>query len=280
MKHVSNELNVSQSTVQRWMNMIEYDKPKLLPKVLSIDEFRGNADGEKFQCSLVDPIKKQLLDILPSRKMDYLAHYLKGFSNAHLVECVVIDMYTPYFEAVRDALPNAVIVVDRFHVARYSNWALENVRKRIQKGLPAEYRKYFKRSRFLLLKRASNLTSEQSAAVSNMLSFSDDLKLAYYFKERFYDFLASETRDEAKRKLYNINLLIQTSGLKEYDMLLSVIKNWSSYILNAFDLPYTNGFIEGTNNAIKVLKRIGFGYRSFDNLRRRILHIDRNKVAS
>ena len=279
-KQIAKDLNVSQSTVHRWMNMIEYDKPELLPRVLSIDEFRGNADGEKFQCDLVDPIKKRIIDILPIRTEDYLAHYLKGFSNADSVECVVIDMNKAYLSAIKDALPNAKIVIDRFHVVRYSNWALENVRKRVQKNLPDEYRKYFKRSRRLLLKRHSNLSEEESAAVSTMFEFSEDLKLAYYFKERFYDFLASKTRDEAKRKLYKINLLIQTSGLKEYRELLSVIKNWSSYILNAFDLPYTNGFIEGTNNSIKVLKRLAFGYRNYDNLRRRILHIDRNKVAS
>ena len=184
-----------------------------------------------------------------------------------------------FFETVRDALPNATIVINKFHVARYSNWAFENVRKRIQKNLPDNYRKYFKRSRFVLLKSSKNLTSEESAAVSTMLGFSDDLKLAYYFKERFYDFLSSKTKAEAKQKLKEINLLLQTSGLKEYKPLITVIKNWASYILNAYDYKYSNGFTEGINNKIKVLKRVGFGYRNFDNLRRRILHIERNKAA-
>ena len=279
-KQVARDLNVSQSTVHRWINMIEYSKPKLLPRVLSIDEFKGNADGEKFQCNLVDVKKRKIFDILPSRKLNDLAHYLKSFPNADSVELVVIDMSRPYFEAIKEALPNATVIIDKFHVARYSNWALENVRKRVQKDLPDEYRKYFKRSRFLLLKRALNLTSEQSAAVSTMLSFSDDLKLAYYFKERFYDFLDSGSRSEAKQKLKHLNLLLQTSDLKEYKPLKTVIQNWAPYILNAFEHKYTNGLTESINNTIKVLKRVGFGYRNFDNLRRRILHIDRNKTAS
>lgn len=278
-KQIAKDLNVSQSTIHRWMNMLDYEKPKLLPEVLSIDEFRGNADGEKFQGILVDPVHKRIIDILPERSEDYLAHYLKGFSNADRVKCVVIDMNRAYFQAVADALPNAKIVIDKFHVARYSNWALENVRKRVQKALPDEYRKYFKRSRLLLLKRHAKLSVEESAAVNTMFGFSEDLKIAYYLKERFYDFLASKTRDEAKLKLSNINLLIQTSGLKEYGALLSVINNWTPYILNAFEFKYTNGFVEGTNNKIKVLKRIAFGYRSYVNLRRRILHMERNKVA-
>ena len=278
-KQVARDLNVSHSTVHRWMNMIDYSKPRLLPKVLSIDEFKGNADGEKFQCNLVDVRKKQVFDILPTRKLNDVSHYLKSFPNADSVEFVVMDMSRLFFETVRDALPNATIVIDKFHVARYSNWAFENVRKRIQKNLPDNYRKYFKRSRFVLLKSSKNLTSEESAAVSTMLGFSDDLKLAYYFKERFYDFLSSKTKAEAKQKLKEINLLLQTSGLKEYKPLITVIKNWASYILNAYDYKYSNGFTEGINNKIKVLKRVGFGYRNFDNLRRRILHIERNKAA-
>ncbi len=47
-------------------------------------------------------------------------------------------------------------------------------------------------------------------------------------------------------------------------------KNWKPYILNAFDCPYSNGFTEGSNNKIKVLKHIAFGYRSFHNFRSRI----------
>ena len=50
-----------------------------------------------------------------------------------------------------------------------------------------------------------------------------------------------------------------------------VLRNWEPYILNAFDCPYSNGFTEGCNNAIKVIKRVAFGYRSFHNFRRRIL---------
>ena len=48
--------------------------------------------------------------------------------------------------------------------------------------------------------------------------------------------------------------------------------NWSEYILNSFDVPYTNGFTEGCNNKIKVLKRVCFGVRNFETFRNRILY--------
>ena len=67
-KDIANEFNVSESTVCRWMHLTEYSRPELLPKVLSIDEFRGNAGGEKFQCILTAPVEKRILDILPDRR--------------------------------------------------------------------------------------------------------------------------------------------------------------------------------------------------------------------
>ena len=59
-KEIAASLGVSESSVCRWMNLLEFGKPALLPKVLSIDEFRGNTEHEKFQCILTDPAHKRL----------------------------------------------------------------------------------------------------------------------------------------------------------------------------------------------------------------------------
>ena len=59
--------------------------------------------------------------------------------------------------------------------------------------------------------------------------------------------------------------------LKEFNETLTMLANWSKYILNAFECPYSNGFTEGTNNKIKVIKRKAYGFRNFENFRNRIL---------
>ena len=99
---------------------------------------------------------------------------------------------------------------------------------------------------------------------------SEDLAAAYHLKELFYDFMKSKSRAEATKKLKFFLLAAQASQLKEFHACLTMLGNWSKYILNAFDCPYTNGFTEGTNNAIKVIKRNAFGYRNFENFRNRI----------
>ena len=252
------------------MKDIRYPKPSRLPKVLSIDEFRGNAGGEKFQAVLTDPHSHSLVDILPSRRSVPLMNYFNGFPNKKEVRYFITDMNKVYRDLALSYFPNAVIVVDKFHVVRYVTWALENIRKRVQKQLHPDKRKYFKRSRKLLLSHKEKLSEDSLDALELMLLHSEDLAAGYYLKELFYSFLASKDRQEAAKRLRTFILSAQASHLKEFEACLTMLGNWSKYILNAFDCPYTNGYTEGINNAIKVIKRNAFGYRNFENFRNRI----------
>lgn len=270
-KDLSKEFNVSESTVCRWMNLTECGKPNDLPNVVSIDEFKGNVDGEKFQCILTAPTEKRVLDILPDCKERHIYEYLQRFKNRDQVQFFVSDMRKEYIAMAKHLFPNAKIVIDKFHVVRYCTWAVENVRKRVQKGLHPDERKYFKRSRTLLLLRKDKLKDNGKEAVIRMLRFHKDLANAYLLKEKFYAFMTSENSLAARERLHALILFAAAANLPEFEPLLSVLRNWTQYILNAFDCEYTNGFTEGCNNKIKVLKRIAFGYRSFTNLRQRIL---------
>lgn len=270
-KDIAKEFQVSESTVCRWMNLTEYGKPLKLPEVLSIDEFRGNAGGEKFQCILTAPTQKRILDILPDCRENHIYEYLKPFENRNQVKYFVTDMRKEYIAMAKQLFPNAKIVIDKFHVVRYCTWALENVRKRVQKGLSPDERKYFKRSRTLLLKHMYNLSPSGKEAVIRMLRSRKDLADAYLLKEKFYAFMDSKDSREARDRLHEFGMFAAAADLPEFEPLMSVLRNWSKYILNSFDCRYTNGFTEGCNNKIKVLKRIAFGYRSFQNFRQRIL---------
>lgn len=261
---------ISVSSIFRRMQDIQYPKPTALPTVLSIDEFKGNAGGQKFQAILTDAKNHKLFDILPSRSQTELMQYLQAFPNKKDVKYFITDMNRVYKDLARDYYPNATIVIDKFHVVRYVTWALENVRKRIQKNLHPDKRKYFKRSRRLLLTHREKLNEDSITALEIMLLQSPDLATAYHLKELFYDFMKSQNRSEASKKLKFFILAAQTSGLDEFKACLTMLGNWSQYILNAFDCSYTNGYTEGTNNAIKVIKRNAFGYRNFNNFRNRI----------
>ena len=267
---VASSVGISVSSLFRKMQDVRYPKPTHLPSVLSIDEFKGNAGGQKFQAILTDAQKHRLFDILPSRSMIDLMQYLQKFKNKKDVKYIVMDMNKVYRNLMRSYFPDATIVIDKFHVVRYVTWALENVRKRIQKQMHPDKRKYFKRSRRILLSHQNKLSEENLLALEVMLQQSADLATAYHLKELFYQFMESKSSTEAAHKLKFFVLAVQSSQLPEFNPCLTMLGNWSKYILNAFDCPYTNGYTEGINNAIKVIKRNAFGYRNFENFRNRI----------
>ena len=270
-KDIARACGVSESTVGRWLQFVEYGRPPTLPSVVSIDEFKGNTDYGKFQGIITDPVRHRVLDVLPTCYAREFDQYFSAFPSRDQVRYFVCDMKKEYVAMAKRRFPNATIVIDRFHVVRYCTWALENVRKRVQKKLMPEQRKYFKRSRKLLLARMSSLSAQNKAAVERMLVFDRDLREAYLLKEVFYRFMASKDIAEARQRLKEFRLHAFVADVPEFGACLSMLQNWEKYILNAFDCPYSNGFTEGCNNAIKVLKRIAFGYRSFHNFRRRIL---------
>lgn len=263
-------LGISDSTIFRRLKDVRYPKPDRLPTVLSIDEFRGNSGGQKFHAILTDAHNHTLFDILPTRSQTDLMLYLNTFKNKKEVRYLITDMNRVYKDLAVQYFPNATIVIDKFHVVRYATWALENVRKRVQKQMLPSKRKYFKRSRRLLLSHKEKLNEESLLALEVMLSQSNDLAVAYHLKELFFEFMKSPDKAEASRRLKFFILAAETSNLPEFNACLTMLRNWSKYILNAFDCPYTNGYTEGTNNAIKVIKRNAFGYRNFRNFRNRI----------
>src|SRR5690606_34576531 len=108
--------------------------------------------------------------------------YFLKYENRRKVQYVVIDMSGPYKSLAKSLFPHAKIIADRYHVIRQVIWAFENVRKAEQTKFHDTRRKYFKRSRKLLLKKPSNLTPEEAAQVAAMLDVSERLRYAYHMK--------------------------------------------------------------------------------------------------
>lgn len=271
MKSVAERLNVSQTTIARIIDASGYSCSSL-PDTLSIDEFRGNCGGEKFQCILTNPKKKQILDIMPSRNSEDLYRYFSGFKQRNHVKYVVMDLSPLFKSVVKASFPNANIVADKFHAMRLAIYALENVRKEVQKRFHHHRRKYFKRSKNLLVKHRNSLTPEQHDQVTVMLSLSPDLAQAYYLKELVYDLFASKDINTAKKRLSNFKMAAHAVNLPSFNKVSETYTKWETEILNSFSVPFSNGYTEGCNNRIKVLKRTSYGIRNFERFRKRIMH--------
>ena len=271
---IARENNTSVTKVMRIFDMIFYSLNEL-PRTVAIDEFKGNTGGEKYNCIITDPENRVILDILPTRKMYDLIKYFKKFpkENRMEVELFVSDMWKTYSNVSGTWLKNATQVVDKYHWIRQIIWAFERVRKEEQKKFPKSERKYFKHSRKLLLKRFDKLNDEQKQQVNIMLYKSANLNIAHWFKEDFLKILDCNDREEAKKRMSEWIDSALDSGIEHLEKCAKTMLNWLNGILNSFLTPITNGFTEGCNNKIKVLKRNAYGYQNFNRFRNRILHM-------
>ena len=271
--YIAKKNNVGIGVATRMFDYVRHSKPKLR-SVIAIDEFKGNA-GRKYQCILTDPIKREVLDILPNKKSTDLKLYFMSFPREERakVKYIVMDMSTQFAEIATFCFPNAKIVVDKFHVSRHITWALDDIRKRVQSRLTPEKRKWFKRSRYIMLKHSEDLTIEETTKLTIMLSYSDELRWAYYIKEMFYKFMDSKSYDEAVKNYNSFRLVALSSNLTRFKACCAMIEKRKSMVLRAFETGYTNGFTEGCNNKVKVLKRNCYGVRNFERFRNRILYM-------
>lgn len=157
------------------------------------------------------------------------------------------------------------------------NKALEQVRMDCQeKGAKGKKRELFK-GRYLLLKAEERLTTSQKSQLNALLMAHPALKQAWALKEGFRLWYRSTSREGAGKGLSLWESAVK-EGPEAFRSVLPMLKNWREEILNYFDYPYTNGFVEGKNNRIKVIKRVAYGYRNSDNFRQRILLSNRREM--
>ena len=151
--------HVSVTTVIRYCSLISIFRPKELPTVLSIDEFRGNADGQKYRVILTDPGSHNIIDILLKRDTNALCRHFAAYSRKTRQQvCFIVMDISPQFRLVMDTLfSHARIVCDRYHVCRLVDWAVERVRKR-EKKKPVRYSAMLKSNKRILMKHPRHLT--------------------------------------------------------------------------------------------------------------------------
>jgi transposase len=243
---------------------------RVLPEVIAIDEFKGDAGKEKFQTIIVDVRHKKIMDILPDRRCKTIENYFKQCDTGR-VQVVVMDLSKRFKDSVRRVLGNPLIVADRFHYMRQGYWALDKVRRETQRELKKEDRILCKRSKELLWKSPFKLTDEQKQKIEELLKDKPILRKAYELKNQLDEWFKKSNERTAKTGLEEWFQLVEKSNIDSFQSVVKTFQRWKTEILNSFVYPYSNGYIEGVNNTTKVIKRNSYGIKNFDRFRKKIL---------
>jgi transposase len=228
---------------------------------------------------IVDLDMGRLIDVLPARSAVAVRAWL-GAKPARWragIDHVVIDPFQPYATAGRAELPDARLVVDHFHVIRLANAALDQVRRRTQQAaLGHRGRKDdpLYRIRRRLLAAHHTLGAGGFDRVMRWLDAGDpagEVGAAYLAKELLREVFATTDVFVARRRLVAFYTWCADADIDELERLARTIERWEAPILRWHRTGLTNGRTEGRNLVIKNIKRLGFGFRNFDNYRLRLL---------
>lgn len=285
-KDIAIDNNVSPNTVERIIDSYYELDDKVykhtLPEVLSFDEFKSvkSADGAmSFQ--VCNGKNGKIIDIVEDRKLNNLMKYFSRYSRESRmnVKCIVIDMYTPYISLIKIMFPNTLIVIDKFHLVELISRTLNKTRIKLMKKDKENYNKLKRYWKNILKSRYDlncstwkkypcfkNLTTEQDI-VDYLISLDIEFEETYQiYQDLLYAFQNNDLTvlETTLNQAYNnISDYMKTS--------IKTLKGYVCYIKNTFTTGYHNGYVEGNNNFIKVLKRIAFGFRSFTRFKARIM---------
>jgi len=240
----------------------------ITPEILGIDEIHLL---KKPRCVMTNIKESVIYDILPNRNKETVMTRLSEIPDRKQIELVCMDMWNPYRDAAKTMLPKAHIIIDKFHVVRMANDAMESVRKGMRESLTKRQRLTLKDDRFLLRKRNKELKPEQRLILESWTKNYPDLGATYELKESFYCIWDSNTIPEAKDRYRHWKAAIPQKMEGVFSPVVSAMKNWEHEIFNYFKYPFTNAYTEALNGIIKTEKRKGRGY-SFPVIKGKILY--------
>lgn len=284
-KDIALDNNVSPNTVERVIDSY-YDGQKLykhyLPEVLSFDEFKSVKSAEgAMSFHLCDGSNGKTIDIVEDRKLMSLIKYFSYYTHQarSKVKFIVIDMYSPYISLILKMFPNAKIIIDKFHLTQLISRSLNKTRIQIMKNDKKNYKKMKRYWRLILKSRYEldcskwkkftcfNSLMTEVDVVDYIINTNNILKNTYQvYQDLLYAFQTNDF-NVLKTSLNN-----NYGPISEYmETSINTLKEFIPYIQNTFNNHYHNGFIEGNNNFIKVIKRLAFGFRNFRRFKARIM---------
>lgn len=251
-------------------------------RYIAIDEI-SIKKGHKYITIVLDLEKGNVLFVGDGKGAEALIPFWQRVRKSKCqIMAVSTDLGQAYISATLENLPGVPLVFDRFHVVKLMNDALTETRRGLYRELKDVMQKdVLKGTRWVLLKNPAKLSAEhnEEARLKEALELNAPLAIAYYMKEDLRQFWEQPDRETAEKVIADWVERASKSGIGPLMKMGNTVAAYKFGILNWYDHPVSSGRIEGTNNKIKVLKRMAYGYRDLEFFKLRILAIHEAKYA-
>jgi len=249
---------------------------------IAIDEI-SIRKGHRYLTVVLDMTKGTIVYAGDGKGADALDSFWKKVKRAKAkIEAVAMDMSPAYISAVSTHLQKATIVFDHFHVIKLFNDKLSGLRRDLyREAKDLLQKKVLKGTRWLLLKNPENLSSSKGerARLNDALQLNQPLSCAYYLKEDLRQVWFQPTKEKARLVLVDWIKRAETSGIKMLKKFAKSLAAFQSGILSYYDYRISSAPLEGTNNKIKTMKRMAYGFRDIEFFKLKIMAIHEAKYA-
>ena len=232
----------------------------------------------KFVTNLVSPSKGKVLFNSMGRDSAALTTALTVLSPGQklAVEKFAVDMHEPFISAIKKQCPNADVVIDRFHLAQQINKAFDQVRKAefkkargrkdiFQEGMLEPHR------RFVLVSRDADLSKSEMKLIDKLRLANKEIQCSMLMVEYFHKALDEKTVAGFRKVLARWYQLCRNTRYEPFLKFAKTLRNYRKNIEAYITSRLTTAVIEGLNNKIKVLRRMGYGYTNEVSFMRKIL---------
>jgi transposase len=228
----------------------------------------------------IDKGARKLLWVGRRRTMKTLRRFFSDMWNIDRkfrkgIKVICTDMWKPYLKVIQEKTPNAINVLDRFHIMQKFSKALDEIRRQEVKRLKKEKQDpLLTKTRWCFLKRRFNLTKSQKGKLKELLDMNLNTMKAYILKEQFHQFWEYKSPIWAGKFLDQYCEMIKESELEPMIKVGKMLQSHRDLILNYFraNREYNSGIVEGLNRKVNLTVRKAYGFRSFEVMKIALYH--------
>jgi len=234
----------------------------------------------KFLTIVLDLETGQVLHIGRGKGGNALKGFWRRLSHSKAkIQAVSTDMASGYMSAVREHLPEAVLVIDRFHLVKYMNDKLTTLRRQLAREAEESEKELLKGTRWLLVTGRKKLKDEKNPreadliALDKALEANKPLYIAYYLKEELAALWSMDSKADAEKHLDSWLTKAEESGVTMLEKVAEWLTRVKSNILNWFDYQISSGKLEAFNGKIRRLLKNTCGLRDQEYMSLRIQNL-------
>jgi len=245
---------------------------------IGVDEIKYSK-GHKYLTLVyqIDEGRKRLLYVVKDRTKESFRSFFTtmGKDVTGGIQYVCSDMWKNYLTVIKEEIPDALNILDRFHIVKHLNEAVNDVRKQEARELIAKgYENVLSKMKYCFLKREENLTPSQSQKLNETLEYGLKTVRAYLLKCSFEAFWQYESPHWAQWYLKKWCTRAMRSRLDPMKKFVRTLRNHEDLLMNWFKAKkqFNSGIVEGLNRKVNLVTRRSYGFKKYETLQIALYH--------